>query len=34
MSVQPVVRILLGALATGLSVPVLFSTTNFQAAGE
>ena len=34
MSVQPVIRILSGVLATGLSVPVLFSTANFQAAGE
>ena len=34
MSVQPVVCILSGVVATGLSVPVLFSTVNFQATGE
>ena len=34
MHVQPVVHILSGVLATGLSVPVLFSTANFQAVGE
>ena len=34
MSVQPVVLILSGVLATGLSVPVHFITANFQAAGE
>ena len=33
-SVVPVVRILSGELAPGLSVPVIFNTANFQAVGE